>query len=446
MQDRVGWGCLRTFVRIALAWMLTVGSYAQTPSSVDSLPAQAGNTRPDPTELVELGTRGELRAKFLAANPMARHHQLNMRMNAYDDRTPAGLRLNSIWVAPEATMVEFEGLPIDGGRPSAVIHENTFVIQSKGRIAALQAAEGVSRIKDRDGGDALLIQPGQKLLAIFGAIDDYHPFSISHRPRGLQEFVYFQGIDPRFSERYAQSAQKALATDATPEQMRDFIAEFAKNDPQGKVREVFVKLVQKMRAQNTFEGFYAAYSLLREPNDARAAIRLARSDEHRASIEHMAVLTLEDKSRLIDFSFQVDTPKITADFQEPRGGFWGMGKEVVREAHAAVSGVLRANLVNSRPIPLRFAAYDFKFRIRASAPQKGAQGGWFVSPPADEVSASKVVSVRLGAGSSTSATPVNVGKLPIAYLDRGTRGGFTARWLKGDAMLTVELISVEPVK
>lgn len=430
----------------AAALLFTNLCNGQTPPPMASTPVDAPSTGADATEIVELGTRGELRAKFLAAYPNARQHLLNMRMNAYDDRTPAGLRLNSIWVAPDSTMVEFEGLPLDGGRPSAVIHEGTFALHGKSGVARLVAAEGVRRLKDRAGGDALVVQPGQKLLALFGAVDDFQPFAISHQPPGGQRFVYFQDIDPRFSERYARSAQKALAADATPEQMRDFIAEFANNDPQGKVREVFIKLLQKMRAQNTFEGSYTAYVLLREPSDARNAIRLARSDEHRASIEHMAVLTLEDKSRLVDFSFQVDTPKITTDYQEPRGGFWGMGKEVVREAIAAISGVLRANLVNGRPIPLRFAAYDFKFRIRASAPQTGAQGGWFVSPPAPEVSTSKVVTVRLGAGITTAVTPVDLGKLPIAYLDRGTSGGFTARWIKGDATLLVELISVEPVK
>lgn len=252
-------------------------------------------------------SRRELLAKFQSLNPGAREHVLNLSMNAYANTEAApGLRLRRLWVGASGALVEIEGLPVAGSKASAVIRQDTFALRHAKGLSELQAVEGVSMVKDRRSGNALVVKPGEVMLALFGPVDDYRPMKIQHTPPNGRVFVYFDNIDPRFGERYRAVYQMAAAASATPEQMKDFLVEFAENDPDKKAPEIFLKLIMAMRAQNTFEGFYNAYLLIQDPGDARKASQLARTDEHRAKMEHVAVATLMDKNRLFDFDVRLD--------------------------------------------------------------------------------------------------------------------------------------------
>ena len=99
--------------------------------------------------------------------------------------------------------------------------------------------------------------------------------------RDGRESVYFARIDPRFDERY--EAMYAAAT--TPNGMKEFVVEFARNDPKGRVLAVFSKLLVQMRAQNSFEGYYTAFQLLGEPRDYAGMERTAVSAEQKSVIQ-----------------------------------------------------------------------------------------------------------------------------------------------------------------
>lgn len=418
---------------------------------------QAASAAPPTDENVETiapDTRRELLIKFQAQYPQAREHVLNLPMNAYANTSEApGLRLKRMWVGEGATLLEIEGLPVPGQQASAVIRQDTFeLVGDKGQRAALQAAEGVTQLKDRRGGSALVVKPGETLLALFGPVNDARPVRLQHTPRAGQVFVYFDNIDPRFRERYTAAYRAAAAPGANPEAMRDFLVEFAQNDPDGKSREIFLKLVNAMRAQNTFEGYYNVYLLLQDPEDARKASQLARTDEHRAKLEHMAVATLVDKNRLVEFDFRLDNNQASGG-EDNSGGYFGelarffTGKSKVRRAGKSISGTLSVRLLPNRPIPLAHGDYLFKFAVHASAARSGTARGLVLrKAPSEYESTGTTVSVRLSASNTTAQANVNAGHMEIAYLDRGMLGGYTARWLTGDGRLEVKLLSVELAK
>ena len=398
----------------------------------------------DAIETVAPDTRRELLTKFLAANPGAKLHALNLPMNAHADTTEApGLRLNRMWVGKEGTLVEIEGLPVQGRRVSAVIRLDTFALVSSKGTTIAQAAEGATLQKDKRGGSALLVMPGEKLLALFEAVDDYQPMKLQHTLRGQWPYIYFENIDPRFRERYSASYQAAAAAASTPEQMKDFLVEFAANDPDGKAREVFLKLINAMRAQNTFEGFYNVYLLLQDPEDARKASALARSDEHRSKMEHIAVATLTDKNRLFSFDFSLDPSSSSS-----REGGCAMLCKYNFSATRPVSGRISVRLQPGSPIKLKQATYKVVLTADVQMPRtKIRESFWkgnYDGP--DNISYSQDISVIVSPPNYSATAAAPLGSLLVAWFERGSAGGYEGAWATGDASIQIKLKSVELVK
>lgn len=288
------------FVLIGLAIVLLVtarGAWAQADAAPSPLswltdgaqPTQQDLAAPASDQTVETiapDTRRELLIKFMAQNPQAREHALNMPMNAYANSSEApGLRLKRMWVGEGGTLLEVEGLPVPGRPGSAVIRQDTFELMSdKGQRATLQAAEGVTQLKDRRGGSALVVKAGDTLLALFGPVDDARPLRLQHTTHNGKPYVYFENIFPRFRERYDAAYIAAAAQQARPEAMRDFLVDFAQNDPDNRALTVFQKLLAAMRAQNSFEGFNAAHGLTQDDSDLQRMKSLAKTEAQKAVV------------------------------------------------------------------------------------------------------------------------------------------------------------------
>lgn len=448
---------LAVLITTSQAWAQPVAGPAPLPQVDEATQAPATPAAAAPTdeniETIAPDTQRELLVKFQAQYPQAREHRLNLPMNAYANTSEApGLILRRMWVGDGATLLEIGALPVAWQKASAVIRQDTLeLLGDRGQRTTVQAVEGVTQLKDRRGGSALVVKPGETLLALFGAVNYALPMRLQHTPRAGQTFVYFDNIDPRFRERYEAAYRAAAGSNATPEAMRDFLVEFGQNDPDRKARKVFLKLITAMRAQNTF-GYYNVYLLLQDPEDARKASLMARTDEHRAKLEHMAVATLADKNRLIEFEFRLDGIRASGG-EDNGGGYFGelarffTGKSKVRRAGTSITGTLRARLLPGRPIPLALGDYVFTFAINATAPRSGAARELvFSKTPTEYVNTGQTVSLRLNARTASAQEKVDAGYLEVAYLDRGMLGGYTARWLTGDGRVDVKLLGVELAK
>ena len=349
-------------------------------------------------------SRRELLAKFQALNPGVREQLLNLSMNAYTNTEAApGLRLRRLWAGASGTLLEIEGLPVAGNKASAVIRQDTFAIRHANGLSELQAIEGVSMVKDRHSGNALVVKPGEVMLALFGPVDDYRPMQVQHTPPSGRVFVYFDNIDPRFGERYRAAYQAAAAASATPEQMKDFLVEFAENDPDKKAQEVFLKLITAMREQNTFEGYYNAYLLIQDPEDARKASQLVRSDEHRAKMEHLAVATLADKNRLFDFDLQLN--RSSTSTYEGRCSFFCRYNFT---ASRPVQGRATVAFRPTSPIKLKLAKYKVTLSAEVFMPRyKVRASSWLGNyNGSDDVVMKKDIDVVVIPPSYTASVPV----------------------------------------
>lgn len=420
-------------------------AFSQEPASSDEVQKKLeqveAQVKEDPGEVetVDADISKALLKRFKAENPGAREHVLHMDSEAYreNNENPA-VRLERVWIGEKATLLEIVGLPRKGNKYSAVMREDTLhLLGYRGVRRNLIAFDGVTELRDRRGGSALVLNPGETLYLLMEPVDDYHPFSLRHLNWNGNFSAYFEKIDPRFRERY----DAAYKTANTPETMKDFLVEFAQNDPDKRAPQVFMKLIQLMRAQQTFEGYYNAYLLIQDPQDANMASKLARTEEHKAMIEHMAVATLTDKSRLLDFDLNLD--KSSTNTRE--GSCW-LACKYNFTAVRSVQGTLtvRANKKGA-PIMLKHGNYKVNIVSALRLPRQGQRrSAWLGNfDGRDDEVVSNDFTVTLKPPHYTATIPVSLGTMRVAFFERGSAGGYSASWATGDANVSISYKSME---
>jgi hypothetical protein len=425
---KIAWVLVFCALAAGLGAGLGTVSVVHAQSSAENIAAENGAT---------------LLEQFLRENPRARQHKLGLVSEAYtEDPSNPALRLNRLWVSDNATLLEIEGLKRVGRSDSAVISFTSLrLIDASGKEHSPIGFRGVAQVRDKKGGVALMVQPGDKLYLLMPGIDDFRPFALAYIGADLQFSRYFDDIDPRYRERYDTLAERALDSGATPEQMRDFLVEFARDDPEKKAPQVFLALINKMRGQNSFEGFYNAYLLIQDPADAKAALALAKTNLQRAQIENMAVSTLVDKGRLLDMQFQM----------LPNSTQTGEGKCLMpcsanfRASRTFAGSLLVKAKTSDTPIRLRAGTYKVTFDTELvlprwylrDAPQLGK-----ADQRSDEIRRGKVV-VTLAPPNYSASVNVEFGSFDLVFFERGIAGGYSAYWADGDARASLKFRSME---
>lgn len=417
-------------IGLALALIQTGVAWAE-----DNPPAPAFSDGGEENyEVVEAPAAAPYRQAFLAAHPDIREQRLDKRTG--DDGGPA-LRLTRLWSAPDGFLMEVEGLPRPGNANSAVMRRDTLaVIEKVGGRRDLREFSGGQELRDPKGGSAIVVRPGDVVYLLFEPVNDAFPFRLIHRLPAGGIHDYFGWLDPNFRQRYDEAYAKAT----TPEGMKDFIVAFARNDPDGRVPQVFLALVQRMRDQKTFEGYYNAYLLMQEANDLRMASKLARTADHQAKIEHMGVATLVDKSRLLTLSV---TPRATST-SENEGSCW-MFCRYNFEAARPVRGTLAVGLNPRAPVKLRYGRYRVSFDANAYLPRtENRRSNWMGNRdgPSDQ-RLSETITVELSPPNYSARVDYDLGGVVLAFFQRGSAGGYEAHWATGSAEVTVAFKSME---
>lgn len=420
-----------------------------------SFPARAQTTEaqlvsapdaPEAVDTIDPDTSRALLKRFRAENPGAREHRLGIVSEAFlEDPSNPALKLERMWSGDKGTLLEIAGLDRKGRPESAIVSYSSIRLRDKaGNSLKALAYEGVTELRDKRGGSALVVKPGDRLYLLLPPVDDYQPHALVYLGWDGQVASYFDRIDPRFRERYDASAKAAMAPDATPEQMKDFLVEFARRDPDNKAPGVFMALINRMRAQNTFEGYYHAYLLIKDPADAKAAQKLMRTDEHRSMMENLAVATLADKSRLLEMDFRLNPGQTTSG----EGSCWMLCRynfTAQREVSGTVT--IRARQAGT-PIRLRLGTYRVTLASELVLPRHGLQESSWVGnfdKRADDRRTGQLT-VTLSPPNYSATVPVSFGRVDVAFFQRGSAGGYTAYWADGDAQATLSFKGMELIK
>lgn len=395
--------------------------------------------------------------QFRLDNPDAREHKIALISEAFtEDASNPALKLERMWVSSKSTLLEITGLQRQGQPNSAAIAPQSLrLVNAKtSQAAKLVNFDGVQQVLDRRGGKVLILKPGDSMYLQFEAVDDLQALSLNYTGWDNREAKYFDRIDPRFKDRYDAAYKLASESTATPENMKDFLVEFARQDPDKKAPVIFMSLINKMRVQNTFEGYYQAYLLVKDPSDAKAAFKLVRNDEHRAKMEAITIATLADKSRLIDINLQLNPSNTkTSESDCAVGGLLGLfGVRACKynfTANRAINGYLTVQAKQKgAPIKLSMGTYKVSFSRELTLPRWGIQESNYVGN-FNRRSDEKIIdefSVILSPPSYSASLPINFGSLDVVFFQRGVLGGYTSYYADGDALATVRFKSMELIK
>ena len=225
--------------------------------------------------------------KFKSDSTETREYFLGKISEAYlEDTNNPALKLENMWVNDKGTLLEVNGLRRNGNKYSAVIDLSTLQLLN---IKSNQSAKYLMHVggQEVDSGNSkilLQLQPGERLFLFFDPIDDFQPHSLRYTNWVGKADNYFDRIDPLFKKRYDSAYEKASNRESSVEDMRSFLMEFARNDSEKRAQKIFVDLINKLRTQNTFEGYLQSYQLVKDPADERAAAKLARSPDQQSKL------------------------------------------------------------------------------------------------------------------------------------------------------------------
>lgn len=268
---------------LSILTLSTVVAFAQTNSDAQSEKAAASMVGND----LVVEDMPRVIEKMKADVPSTREHVLGLTSEAYTENpgNPA-LRLERLWVNEQGSLLELVGLPRKGNKYSAIMDiSSLYIYDLNSRLKSdLVFHVGGQLIIESGGKRMVNVAPGEKIYLFFGPVNDLNPQSLRYIGWAGGEDRYFDKIDPLFSQRYEKSYQSAIGGNATVEDMKKFLLEFASNDPEKRAQRVFADLIQRLRAQQTFDGYLQAYKLVKDPADERLAGKLALSQEQREQL------------------------------------------------------------------------------------------------------------------------------------------------------------------
>ncbi len=385
--------------------------------------------------------------KFKIDNPNAREHKLELISEAFlEDPSNPALKLERIWVGKSGTLLEIVGLQRNGQSNSAAIDPQSLrLVNAKtNQFSKLISFDGVQEVFDKRGRKILILKPGDTMYLHMEVIDDFQPLTLTYIGWDQQDAKYFDRIDPRFRERYDAAVKIVSNPNATPNEMKDFLVEFSNNDPDKKAPAVFLDLINKMRAQNTFEGYYQTYMLIKDPADAKAAFKLVRNDEHREKMEAIAVATLADKSRLLNMSLSVNNSQTKSD----EGGCLFFCNYNFTASRKVVGRITLKAKTSGTPIKLRIGTYRVTLNTQLYTPRWGIRESAILgnfSKKADNLT-NRTITLTLSPPNYTASAEIDFGEAPVVFFQRGSVGGYDLFYATGDANASVHFKSMELVK
>lgn len=289
--DRVHWMvkiCLLLCMSVVATTML-----AQTASNANDPKNEKGLNGGSLTESLSQSDPIVAIEKIKAESPNTREWALAKSSEAYvEDHSNPALKLEKMWANDKGTVIQLSGLPRNRSAFSAVLDIQSlrlFNLNTK-KVSKYIAHMGGLAVagQSKRPADApvkmVQLKEGESLYVFFEPIADIDPHSLRYNNWTGGEDSYFDKIDPRFGERYEQLYVKASGKEAEISDVKDFLLQFAHNDPKNRVKPVFISLIQRLKSQNTFDGFLQSYLLIKDPADAAAAKAKASTPEQQTKI------------------------------------------------------------------------------------------------------------------------------------------------------------------
>lgn len=199
------------------------------------------------------------------------------------------------------------------------------------------------------------------------------------------------------------------------------------------------RLVLLYRKENTFDGFFGAYKLYSNVNDVKYALYLAKTAEQKAKIEKVVFKNIKNKSALINVKL-ISEDSYT-DYDEDEGG---MFTKYSLSGKLHITSKIKVSWNEDSPFQPVYGTYKVLVKLLVVAPRYLQRRSNWVGN-ADEnndATQERTFSIKLNAKKMKETKSYDLGSIVTTFFERGSAGGFTAKWLRDNAYVKIKSIQI----
>lgn len=199
------------------------------------------------------------------------------------------------------------------------------------------------------------------------------------------------------------------------------------------------KLIKLYRQQNNFKGYLLAYKLLSKKSDGEKALDKAHSSLEKAKLEKAVFDNIKSKESLVNSSIS----SVGASYSEDE--FSGtMFSKYSLYAMIYPEGKVGVEFINFLPYTPKFGIYQVVVEISCIVPrQEQLRSNWLGNKDAKkDVKTTSSVVLTLKPPYKKVSEVFHGKKTDFVYFNRGSAGGFTAKWPSENAYFKIQSIGV----
>lgn len=205
------------------------------------------------------------------------------------------------------------------------------------------------------------------------------------------------------------------------------------------LQNIKTKYLKILRSKDDFVSYILAYETSNGESDLIKASLKAKNKTQIAKIEKIIFQKIRSKEGLVDISLSLDKP--TYDSSSSSGGF---GSVSTRYGYTYITGKLNVKFHQNLPFNPQCGIYKIIVKLKINIPRhKRLRSKWLGNQDVnDDINIYKNITIKLKPPYRKISKTFSTDGITLAYFDRGSMGGYTAKWPTGDAHVKVENISV----
>ena len=232
---------------------------------------------------------------------------------------------------------------------------------------------------------------------------------------------------------------KILLYSQTVTELEKFLNKYRSSQYKDILNKAKKRLAQLYRKENSFDGFYKVYKLTIKPSDIKKALELAKTAEEKAKIEKVVFKNIKNKSALVNVKL-ISQDSYT-DYDEDEGGIF---TKYSLSGKLHITSKIRVDWNEASPFQPIYGTYKILVKLLVVAPRYlQRRSNWVGNADEnDDATQERTFSIKLNADKLQETKSYDLGSIVTTFFERGSAGGFTAKWLRDNAYIKVKSVQI----
>ena len=232
---------------------------------------------------------------------------------------------------------------------------------------------------------------------------------------------------------------KILLYSQTVTELEKFLNKYRSSQYKDILNKAKKRLAQLYRKENSFDGFYKVYKLTIKPSDIKKALELAKTAEEKAKIEKVVFKNIKNKSALVNV--KLISQNSYTDYDEDEGGIF---TKYSLSGKLHITSKIRVDWNEASPFQPIYGTYKILVKLLVVAPRYlQRRSNWVGNADEnDDATQERTFSIKLNADKLQETKSYDLGSIVTTFFERGSAGGFTAKWLRDNAYIKVKSVQI----